>query len=152
RDDATGNWITYNGEVFNFRDIRRELVARGLGFRSESDTEVLLKGFGALGKDAIADWRGMFAFGFWNVEQRLLTLVRDRLVINPLYYYQDGDTFVFASEIRALRATGLAPRKISPPALDSYLANGSVEQPLTIIENIHAVLPGHLLTFKDGRV
>src|SRR5262245_19967122 len=79
RDDATGNWITYNGEVFNFRDIRRELVARGLGFRSESDTEVLLKGFGALGKDAIADWRGMFAFGFWNVEQRLLTLVRDRL-------------------------------------------------------------------------
>ncbi|MGH9938202.1 MAG: asparagine synthase (glutamine-hydrolyzing), partial [Blastocatellia bacterium] len=152
RDEATGDWITYNGEVFNFRDVRRELEARGLRFRSASDTEVLLKGFSALGKDAIADWRGMFAFGIWNARQRLLTLVRDRLGIKPLYYYQDGDTFIFASEIRALLATGLAPRKISPSALDSYLACGSVEQPLTIIENVQTVLPGHILTFKDGRV
>jgi len=152
RDEATGDWITYNGEVFNFRDVRRELVSSGLRFRSESDTEVLLKGFSALGKDAIAGWRGMFAFGIWNARRRRLTLVRDRLGIKPLYYYQDGDTFIFASEIRALLATGLAPRKISPSALDSYLACGSVEQPLTIIENVHAVLPGHILTFEDGRV
>ncbi|MGH9851819.1 MAG: asparagine synthase (glutamine-hydrolyzing) [Blastocatellia bacterium] len=152
RDDATGNWITYNGEVFNFREIRRRLEELGLRFRSESDTEVLLKGFGLSGKDAISDWRGMFAFGFWNAEARSLTLVRDRLGIKPLYYYHDRDTFIFASEIRALLATGLAPRRISPAALDSYLACGSIEQPLTIIENIHAVLPGHILTFKDGRV
>ena len=152
RDDATGNWITYNGEVFNFREIRQGLEELGLRFRSESDSEVLLKGFGLLGKDAIADWRGMFAFGFWNAEARSLTLVRDRLGIKPLYYYHDRDTFIFASEIRALLATGLAPRRISPAALDSYFACGSVEQPLTIIENIHAVLPGHILTFKDGRV
>lgn len=152
RDEATDNWITYNGEVFNFRDIRPKLETRGLKFRSESDTEVLLKGFGALGRDAIADWRGMFAFGFWDAEQRLLTLVRDRLGIKPLYYYHDSDTFIFASEIRALLATGFVPRRISPSALDSYLACGSVEQPLTIIENIHAVLPGHTLTFKDGRI
>lgn len=152
RDEATDNWITYNGEVFNFRDIRPKLETRGLKFRSESDTEVLLKGFGALGRDAIADWRGMFAFGFWDAEQRLLTLVRDRLGIKPLYYYHDSDTFIFASEIRALLATGFVPRRISPSALDSYLACGSVEQPLTIIENIHAILPGHTLTFKDGRI
>jgi len=152
RDEATGNWITYNGEVFNFRDVRRELAARGLRFRSESDPEVLLKGFGALGKDAIAGWRGMFAFGFWNDEQRILTLVRDRLGIKPLYYYHDGETFIFASEIRALLATGFVPRRISPAALDSYLACGSVEQPLTIIENVHALLPGHILELKDGRV
>src|SRR5262244_3732739 len=152
RDEATGDWITYNGKVFNFRDLRRELVARGLRFRSESDTEVLLKSFGARGRDAIADWRGMFAFGFWDPRRRALTLVRDRLGIKPLYYYQDGDTFIFASEIRALLATGFAPRRISSPALDSYLAFGSVEQPLTIIEDIHAVLPGHVLELKDGSV
>ncbi len=151
-DEETGNCITYNGEVYNFRDVRGDLQKRGLKFRSESDTEVLLKGFGALGKDAIVDWRGMFAFGFWNAEQRSLTLVRDRLGVKPLYYYHDGDTFIFASEIRALLATGFASRKISPAALNSYLAWGSVEQPLTIIENIHAVLPGHILEFKDGRV
>ncbi|MGE0132679.1 MAG: asparagine synthase (glutamine-hydrolyzing) [Blastocatellales bacterium] len=150
--DATGDWITYNGEVFNFRDVRQKLEKCGLRFRSESDTEVVLKGFSALGNSAIADWRGMFAFGFWNAEQRSLTLVRDRLGIKPLYYHHDGDTFIFASEIRALLATGLVPRKISPSALDSYLACGSVEQPQTIIENIHAVLPGHTLTFKNGRV
>jgi asparagine synthase (glutamine-hydrolysing) len=152
RDEATGDWITYDGEVFNFRDLRRELVARGLRFRSESDTEVLLKGFGARGRGALADWRGMFAFGFWNARRRSLTLVRDRLGIKPLYYYHDGGTFIFASEVRALLATGLTPRKIAPPALDSYLAWGAVEQPLTIVENVHAVLPGHILEFKDGRV
>jgi asparagine synthase (glutamine-hydrolysing) len=151
RDEATGDWITYNGEVFNFRDVRQGLVARGLKFRSESDAEVLLKGFGERGLDAITDWRGMFAFGFWNARRRSLTLVRDRLGIKPLYYYHDGDTFIFASEVRAILATGLTPRKISPSALNSYLAWGAVEQPLTIIENIHAVLPGHVLEFKDGR-
>jgi asparagine synthase (glutamine-hydrolysing) len=152
QDVATGDWITYNGEVFNFRESRRGLQQRGLSFHSESDTEVVLKGFGARGKDAIADWRGMFAFGFWNAKQRTLTLARDRLGIKPLYYYQEGDTIIFASEIRALLATGLISREISPAALDSYLAWGSVEQPLTIIQNVHALLPGHLLTFKDGRV
>jgi asparagine synthase (glutamine-hydrolysing) len=150
-DDTSGNWIAYNGEVFNFRDIRRELETAGLRFRSESDTEVLLKAFGRIGKDAIADWRGMFAFGFWNARDRSLTLVRDRLGIKPLYYYHEGDTFIFASEVRALLATGLVPHAISHSALESYLACGSVEQPLTIIENVYAVLPGHILTFKNGR-
>jgi len=152
RDGATGNWITYNGEVFNFRETRRTLESRGLEFGSESDTEVLLKGYGMAGREAIADWRGMFALGFWDERQRQLTLVRDRLGIKPLYYYQDGDSFLFASEIRALLATGLVPRQISQVAIDSYLAFGSVQEPLTIIENVYALLPGHLLTLKDGRV
>lgn len=152
RDELTGDWITYNGEVFNFRDLRRELIGRGLRFRSESDTEVMLKGFSERGRAAIADWRGMFAFGFWNARRRSLTLVRDRLGMKPLYYYHDGHTFIFASEVRTLLATGLTPRKISPSALNSYLAWGSIEQPLTIIDNIHALLPGHILEFKDGRV
>ncbi|HEY6399988.1 MAG TPA: asparagine synthase (glutamine-hydrolyzing) [Blastocatellia bacterium] len=151
-DEATGDWITYNGEVFNFRDLRQELIGRGLRFRSESDTEVMLKGFSERGRDAIVDWRGMFALGFWNARRRSITLVRDRLGVKPLYYYHKGDTFIFASEVRTLLATGLVPRKISPSALNSYLAWGSIEQPLTIIENVHALLPGHILEFKDGRV
>lgn len=152
RDQSTGNWITYNGEVFNFREVRQRLTARGLRFNSDSDTEVVLKGFGKFGIEAIADWRGMFAFGFWNAQSRQLTLVRDRLGIKPLYYYHDGKTFLFASEIRALLASGLVPRKLSAAALDGFLAFGSIQQPLTIIENVYSVLPGHTLTFKNGKI
>lgn len=152
RDDITGNWITYNGEVFNFRQAREKLIQRGLRFQSESDTEVLLKGYGLLGDAAITDWRGMFAFGFWHARARQLTLLRDRLGIKPLYYFHDGQTLLFASELRALLATGLVPRRLSAAALDSYLAFGSVQQPLTIIENVYALLPGHKLNFKDGQL
>ncbi|MBI1763068.1 MAG: asparagine synthase (glutamine-hydrolyzing) [Acidobacteria bacterium] len=149
---ATGNWITYNGEVFNFQEVRRTLEARGLHFQSNSDTEVLLKSYGLLGQAAIESWRGMFALGFWEAAAQRLVLVRDRLGIKPLYYYYDGQNFLFASEVRALLATGLVPRKLSRVAVESYLAYGSVQQPLTIIENVYAVLPGHLLTFANGQL
>jgi asparagine synthase (glutamine-hydrolysing) len=152
RDEATGNWITYNGEVFNFRDLRRQLEARGLAFHSESDTEVLLKSYALRGLEAIRDWRGMFAFGLWEPARGRLLLVRDRLGIKPLYYYHDGESFIFASEVRALLATGLVARRLSRAAVESYLAYGSVEQPLTIIENVYQVLPGHALSFEDGRL
>jgi asparagine synthase (glutamine-hydrolysing) len=152
RDAATGNWITYNGEVFNFRELRPGLKQRGVRFQSQTDTEVLLKGLGVLGTQAIADWRGMFALGFWEARAQRLVLVRDRLGIKPLYYFYDGTNFLFASEIRALLATGLVPRRLSRAAVESYLAYGSVQQPLTIIENVFAVLPGHTLTFAAGRL
>ncbi len=152
RNEATGDWITYNGEVFNFRELRPRLQGQGVAFHSDSDTELILKAFSMHGEAAIADWRGMFAFGLWQAEARRLTLVRDRLGIKPLYYFHDGETFVFASEIRALLATGLVPRKISQAALDSFLAYGSIEQPLTILENVFSVLPGHVLSFQDGRI
>ncbi len=152
RDEATGNWITFNGEVFNFREIRHAFEQRGLSFHSQSDTEVLLKGYGLLGKRAITDWRGMFALGLWQAEEQRLVLVRDRLGIKPLYYFYDGQTFLFASEVRALLATGLVPRKLSRAAVESYLAYGSVQQPLTIIENVYAVMPGHVLTFAAGQL
>ncbi len=151
-DAATGNWITYNGEVFNFHAVRQTLAARGLRFQSNSDTEVLLKGYGLLGHAAINEWRGMFALGFWEAAAQRLVLVRDRLGIKPLYYYYDGQNFLFASEVRALLATGLVPRKLSRAAVESYLAYGSVQQPLTIIENVYAVLPGHTLTFANGQL
>lgn len=152
RDMVSGNWITYNGEVFNFHEVRQTLEARGLRFQSNTDTEVLLKGYGLLGNAAIRAWRGMFALGFWEAAAQRLVLVRDRLGIKPLYYYFDGTNFLFASEVRALLATGLVPRKLSRAAVESYLAYGSVQQPLTIIENVYAVLPGHTLTFANGQI
>ena len=152
RDEATGNWITYNGEVFNFKEIRPALEQQQIQFRSDSDTEVLLKGLGVKGLDAVKDWRGMFALGLWEPSPRRLTLIRDRLGIKPVYYYYDGKTFAFASEVKALLKTGLVPRTISRPALKSYLAYGSVQQPLTIIENVHALLPGHWLRFENGEI
>src|SRR5205823_3551956 len=94
----------------------------------------------------------MFALGFWEAAAQRLVLVRDRLGIKPLYYYYDGKNFLFASEVRALLATGLVPRKLSRAAVESYLAYGSVQQPLTIIENVYAVLPGHTLTFANGQL
>ena len=152
RDEQTGNWITYNGEVFNFRDIRPRLEDHQIIFKSESDTEIILKGFGLNGIDAVKDWRGMFALGLWEPNNRRLTLIRDRLGIKPLYYYYDGQTFLFASEVRALLKTGLVPRNISRAAVESYLTYGSVQQPLTIIENVYAVLPGHSLIFERGEI
>ncbi|NOT59023.1 MAG: asparagine synthetase B, partial [Acidobacteria bacterium] len=94
RDAATGNSITYNGEVFNFHEVRQPLEARGQRFHSNSDTEVLLQGLSAQGLEAVADWRGMFALGFWQARERKLLLLRDRLGIKPLYYFHDGQTFL----------------------------------------------------------
>ncbi|MFN7930776.1 MAG: asparagine synthase (glutamine-hydrolyzing) [Blastocatellia bacterium] len=150
-DPASGNWITYNGEVFNFRALRPALEQQ-IRFHSETDTEVLLQGLTTRGVRAVEDWRGMFALGFWEASSQRLTLIRDRLGIKPLYYYYDGQTFLFASEVRALLQTGLVPRKLSRAAVESYLTYGSVQQPLTIIENIYAVLPGHALTFANGQL
>ncbi|MBK6798521.1 MAG: asparagine synthase (glutamine-hydrolyzing) [Acidobacteria bacterium] len=147
-DESNGNRITYNGEVFNFREVRKKLEERGLGFKSESDTEVILKGIGHLGVEAIDAWRGMFAIGFWNAGDRELMLIRDRLGIKPLYYFQDGSTFIFGSEIRALLATGFVPRSLCTAAVESYLDFGSVQQPLTIVENVYQLLPGHTLKYR----
>ncbi len=152
RDVRTGDWMTYNGEVFNFHAIRSHLEAEGQRFHTGSDTEALLAGLGSHGLSAIEEWRGMFALGWWDSSERRLILVRDRLGIKPLYYHFDGESFVFASELRALIATGLVQRRLSRTAIESYLAYGSIEQPLTMLEGVYAVLPGHSLVFENGRI
>ena len=149
-DEVSGDWITYNGEVFNFRDVRASMQDRA--FSSESDTEVILAGLASRGLEAIRPWRGMFALAWWDRSREALVLVRDRLGIKPLYYFHRGDELVVASEVRALLESGLVPRRISRSALKSYLAFGSVEQPLTIVENVYSVLPGHAATFLDGKL
>src|SRR5215217_6181777 len=142
-DPQTGNWITYNGETYNFKDLRRELDDDP--WSSNTDTEVVLRAYAKWGIDSFRKLRGMFAFAIWDNQKQTLVLARDSLGIKPLYYYADGEQFIFASELRALLASELVPRKLSSAGVDSYLANGSVEAPLTIIEGVRQLLPGHCL-------
>ncbi|MEA2173647.1 MAG: hypothetical protein QOD00_1239, partial [Blastocatellia bacterium] len=150
-DQESGNWIAYNGEVFNFREMRAELESLGCRFRSDSDTEVILQSYRVWGRDCVRRWRGMFAAAIWDERRQELFLVRDRLGIKPLYYAQTGAGLVFGSEIKSLLATGLVQRKINLAALDTYLMFGAVQDPLTLIDGVESLPPAHTLVFKDGR-
>jgi asparagine synthase (glutamine-hydrolysing) len=151
-DRTTGNCIVYNGEVFNFAEIRDRLSAHCEAFSSNSDTEVLLKSYGLLGVDAISEWRGMFGCAIWDHDRQRLLLIRDRLGIKPVYYYWNGKTLVFASEVRSLFASGLVPKTLNTEGVISYLAFGSVQDPLTLIEGVHALLPGHYAEWHAGNL
>lgn len=144
-DPATGNCITYNGETYNFKDLRKEIDYDSEPWLSNTDTEVVLRAYGISGPNAFRKLRGMFALALWDTQRETLVLARDPLGIKPLYYYATENQFVFASELRALLASGLVPRRLSAAGVDSYLSNGSVEAPLTIIEGVKQLLPGHLL-------
>jgi asparagine synthase (glutamine-hydrolysing) len=152
RNPRNGDCVTYNGEVFNFHSVRKQLEQDGIAFHTESDTEVLLAGLQKKGLRAIHDWRGMFALAWFDAEHKRTVFIRDRLGIKPIYYHFDGETFVFASELRALLASGLVPQRLSRVAVESFLAYGSIEQPLTILAGVYAVLPGHTLTFEKGQL
>src|SRR5829696_5263386 len=152
-DPQTGNWITYNGEAYNFKELRRELDDEP--WSSNTDTEVVLRAYCEWGVDAFRKLRGMFALAIWDAQKQTLLLARDPLGIKPLYYYAGQHQFIFASELRALLASGGVPRKLSAAGVDSYLANGSVQAPLTIVEGIKQLLPGHCLQVKandDGKL
>ena len=146
-DPETGNCITYNGETYNFKSLSKSIR---LNPRSQSDTEVVLNAYSAFGTDVFSKLRGMFALAIWDNQTRELILARDRFGIKPLYYHVSQNLFLFASELRALIATGLVPRKLSCAGLDSYLANGSVAAPLTIVEGVRQLLPGHYLKVRSN--
>jgi asparagine synthase (glutamine-hydrolysing) len=170
-------WIAFNGEIYNYRELRREIelrhqsaeiggeqqirgglsqiadsarqrpaVGSQLRWRSNSDTEVLLNAFRIWGTESLEKLRGMFALAIWDEQERKLFLARDPFGIKPLYYYRSEDTILFASEMRALLASRLVPRKISQEGLSSYLRYGSVQDPLTIIDGINTIPPGRVLT------
>ena len=147
-----GFWISYNGEVYNFRDLRKELEALGYRFRSQTDTEVMLRAYEAWGVDAFRRFRGMFAFALWDEPARKLHLVRGHLGIKPMYYYMSGDIFLFGSEVRAILGTGLVSRRLDSSGVASYLRYGSVQAPRTIVQGIRSLLPGTYLTLdlRDG--
>jgi asparagine synthase (glutamine-hydrolysing) len=142
---ATGDWIAYNGEIYNFPDLRRELEAHGHRFSSETDTEVILKGYETWGISCVEHLRGMFAFALWDAHKCELFLARDRIGEKPLYYVEDriNRRFLFASEIRTLLVSGLVERKLDQTSLSSYLYNGFTIAPRTILEHAQSLLPGY---------
>jgi asparagine synthase (glutamine-hydrolysing) len=148
-NDSRTVWISTNSEIYNFRELRSELEAKQYRFHSNSDTEVLLKAYEEWGVDCLEKLRGMFAFGIWDSRKKFLFLARDRLGIKPLYYFSSPDCFLFASEVRALAATGLSETTISETGLFNYLSFGSVSGPETIWNSIKELLPGHYLLISQ---
>jgi asparagine synthase (glutamine-hydrolysing) len=150
-DPATGNWLIFNGEIYNFREIRLELQKLGHPFASTGDTEVLLRAYGQWGEACLQRLVGMFAFAVWDSHNQRLFLARDRLGEKPLYYSAGPGLFIFGSEVRSLLATGLVPRHLDTAGLASYLAFGAVQDPLTIMEGVRSLPPGHSLTWEKGQ-
>lgn len=144
-DEANGNWITYNGETYNFLQLKRDIGTEFGPWQSNTDTEVVLRAYRKWGIEAFPKLRGMFALAIWDAQKRELVLARDRYGIKPLYYTQDNSAFIFASEVRSLLATDRIARKLSSAGLASYLNSGSVQAPLTIVDKVHCLLPGQYL-------
>jgi asparagine synthase (glutamine-hydrolysing) len=134
--------VTFNGEIYNYRELRRRLEARGFVFRSQSDTEVLLHLYADKGEAMVHDLRGMFAFAVWDAAKRTLLLARDPYGIKPLYYSDDGWTFRFASQVKALLAGGGISRDPDPAGVVGFYTLGSVPEPFTIWSAIHCLPAG----------
>ncbi len=143
--------LTYNGEVYNFQELREELVASGYPFRGHSDTEVILGLYLRDGIEAFQRLRGMFALAIWDARSQELLLVRDRLGIKPLYYTCQNGRCVFASELRGIRMSRLASMRVDPTAMAAYLRLGSVPAPLTAFEDVRELPPAHILIVSQGR-
>ncbi|WP_406812881.1 asparagine synthase (glutamine-hydrolyzing) [Marinobacter daqiaonensis] len=141
--------IAFNGEIYNFREIRKQLEAVGYRFRTQTDTEVLLALFDHKGEKCLEDLNGMFAIAIWDREARQLFLARDRLGKKPLYYYQESGQFAFASEIKALLQVPFVKTDIRPDAIKDFFAYQYVPDPKTIYRHVHKLPPGHWLTI-DG--
>jgi asparagine synthase (glutamine-hydrolysing) len=152
QDADTGNWIVYNGELYNFRELRTRLQGEGVRFVSQSDTEVLLKAYGRWGEKCLGELRGMFAFAIWDAKRSRLLLGRDPMGIKPLYYCSAGQYFLFASELRTLLGTGFVPRRLDPAGLINYLNFGSVYDPITMIAGVSSLEAGHYAMWENGRV
>jgi asparagine synthase (glutamine-hydrolysing) len=143
--------VTFNGEIYNFKDLRAELAGRGHQFRTSSDTEALLASMAEWGDDGLHRLSGMFAFGLWDGLTERLRLVRDRFGIKPLYYAIDNRALVFASEVRALLASGLVPGELDDEAVWHYLGYQTTPTPKTLIRGVRMLAPGETLDVtSDG--
>ncbi|MBY0399654.1 asparagine synthase (glutamine-hydrolyzing) [Myxococcota bacterium] len=140
--------ITFNGEIYNHHELRRQLVGEGVQFRSESDTEVILLGYRQWGSTVVDRLRGMFAFAIWDDSRRELFLARDPLGIKPLYFAEDDGRFVFASEVRALRSV-MDLGELDARALTDFLHWGSISSPITLYSRAHSLEPGHWLRLPE---
>ena len=144
--------IIYNGELYNFLDLRPELEAKGHVFRTRSDTEVILHAYEEWGTKCLSRFNGMFAIAIWDNRDKALFLARDRIGEKPLYYYRDHDRFIFASEIKAILTDPTVPRQVNLRGLSNFLAFGHAIAPDTIYQNIFKLLPGHYIVAKGGHI
>lgn len=142
--------IVYNGEIYNFMEIREQL--KGHTFTTGSDTEMILAAYKEWGKECVHRFNGMFAFALWDKTKKELFIARDRLGIKPVYYYRNGNTLIFASEIRSLLASDLVPRQIDTRSLTDYFSYQTVHAPQTILKDVLMLMPGHHMTISDGKV
>ncbi|HXH09632.1 MAG TPA: asparagine synthase (glutamine-hydrolyzing) [Alphaproteobacteria bacterium] len=144
--------VSLNGEIYNFRELRTSLTAKGHRFRTQTDTEVIVHLYEEDGVDAVQRLRGMFALALWDGERQRLLLARDRLGKKPLYYAQRPDRLLFASEIKAILQDPTVPTTVDPHAVDAYLAFQFVPHPLTIYQAIRKLPPAHRLIWERGNI
>ncbi len=147
--DSTNRYeIIFNGEIYNFKEVRDEL--KNYSFQTQSDTEVILAAYQEWGPYCLHRFNGMFAFALWDKEEQLLFIARDRLGIKPLYYTETNGTWLFASEIRALLASGLVKKELNRKVLPEFFMYQTVHAPRTLINNVNMLLPGHYMLLKNG--
>jgi len=145
-------WITYNGEIYNFLELRKELEGKGHRFKTKSDTETIVHLYEEEGEEGLKKLRGMFAFGIWDGRKRRLLLARDRIGKKPLYYTIIDSTIVFSSEIKGILKFGKIDRELDLNALDLYLTLEYIPSPLSIFKGIKKLMPGHYLIFDEKGV
>ena len=145
-------WVVLNGEIYNYRQLRNDLVARGHHFRTTSDTEVIVHLFEEFGEECVHRLRGMFAFAIWDARRQALMLARDRLGIKPLYYASLPEGLVFASELKALLTHPGISRELDPKAVAEYFTHLCVPGEMSIFKLIRKLLPAHVLTYRDGQL
>ncbi|MGA9471281.1 MAG: asparagine synthase (glutamine-hydrolyzing) [Terriglobales bacterium] len=149
-DAQQSMWVVFNGEIYNFLELRRELEGYGHVFRTNSDTEVIIHGYKQWGDDVLNRLNGMFGLAIWDAQQRRLVLARDPFGIKLLYYRIEGHSLYFGSEMRAVRATMPGTAEIDPTALNLFLRFRYTPSPYTILKGVHKLAPGTKLTVEDG--
>ncbi len=150
-DDGGTASIVFNGEIFNYRQLREEMMARGHRFRTSSDTEVILSLYRERGPSCVTALNGMFAFAIWDSRSRSLFLARDRMGVKPLYFAETPDAFVFASEIKSLFASGIVPAACREEAIAEYLQFRQLAGTESFFKGVRSVPPGCTMTVQDGR-
>lgn len=146
-NDDGSIWITFNGEIYNFEELRSSLEAKGIKFKSKTDTEVIVRLYEDLGADCVKQLNGMFAFAILDLRKRILLLARDHMGVKPLYYYQNNGRIVFASEIKGILASGLYSTEVNWQAVNDYFTYLYVPCPDTMFRDIYQLPPAHILQF-----
>lgn len=144
--------LTFNGEIYNYKDLRKELITKGHKFYTDTDSEVLVHGFEEWKEDMLPKLRGMFGFAIYNTKDNSLFIARDFFGIKPMHYTQIGNDFVYASEIKSILEYPKFEKKFNRKALDSYLSFQYAVPPETFFEGVYCLMPGHYLWYKDGEV